>query len=116
MVEVGDRVVCVDDSPVEFRNGLTGETSFHPCPLSKGVVYTVRAFFPAGTRFKDCIPGASTWSKISSDHISVGVAQWHGRDTHRTARFRKLRDISQSLRELKELAINCPALVEPVSP
>ena len=109
MFEVGDRVVCVDDSDIDGS----------PYPVRAGQKFTVLDIFLKGHRF------TSTCS-ASADAISIGL---HNHEVFRriadipevlphydiwhATRFRKLRDISQSLRELKELAINCPALVEP---
>ena len=105
MFEVGDRVVCVDDRPSTLSHGSVVVESY-PTSLVRGHVYTIRAVLPAGSR--------SARGYIRHDtHVSVGVLNAHGEDSHNADRFRKLRDISQSLRELKELAINCPALVEP---
>lgn len=110
MFEVGDRVVCVDAKWSPLPNGKATRQMLDgvPMPLIKGAVYTVIDIGPS------CMPG------FYNGAISVFVAEAKnltvgGQDGGwRPDRFRKLRDISQSLRELKELAINCPAL-EPVA-
>ena len=99
MFEVGDRVVCVDDRP--YGCG----TYF---PLGKGKKFIVLQAWGGHQ------PIASGVVAHESGAISIGVISTEVQaDAWSSFRFRKLRDISQSLRELKELAINCPALVEP---
>ena len=114
MFEVGDRVVCVDDGPADPFTRQGNRTDW-TIPVVKGRVYTVRAVLP-----KHYVAGNPGYPMLSIDAggLDVGelcVCRITGWATYglNPARFRKLRDISQSLRELKELAINCPALVEP---
>jgi len=114
--EVGDRVVCVDDSPVSWNGKI------YSLGITRGEVFIVRAVFP-----NTHTPG---WQKPKNDlAISIGrenqyylaimrelpVGYPHpgvGPDAWRASRFRKLRDISQSLSELKALTVNCPQLAE----
>lgn len=112
--EVGDRVVCVDDGPGWFQSRRTGKKSWHPSNLVAGTVYTVQAFTPKGARYLLKISGVSKFARSACDVISVGVVAGHGVDAHSASRFRKIerRDISQSLQALKDLALNCPQLVE----
>ena len=109
MFEVGDRVVCVDVRPTRAF-GFAGEVLFEKATnLVRGKTYTILALIPPGSPTEDGF--------VRTDlHVAVGVLNFRGADSHNADRFRKLRDISQSLRELKELVINCPALAEPVSP
>lgn len=97
MFEVGDRVVCVDDRwDVELALG-------HSCPLRLRSVYTVSGW------------SGSFWGQSPDGTVSFGPEMLLREAANPLgggfcpSRFRKLRDISQSLRELKELAINCPA-------
>lgn len=102
MFEVGDRVVCVDASD---RPGTYGTDNGIPFPLFRGRVYTIAGFAKCGC-----------WRPGGVNLVLVEMPNyWLGSDIgFDPRRFRKLRDISQSLRELKELAINCP-VGEPVS-
>jgi hypothetical protein len=109
MFEVGDRVVCVDDRPSWRRCRRTGEEFSYPTNLVKGGIYTVRQIIRGGTKLPNPVMGGT--STLLADHVAVGVLNWCGRDDHAATRFRKLRDISQSLAELKALTINCPPLV-----
>ena len=110
--DVGDRVICVDDKPGKLMIPRMGKRIDLACGVVKGSVYTVLAILPRGTLVPCNIPGAYPKTTLTGDCISVGVLDGDGSDSHLVWRFRKLRDISQSLRELKEMAINCPALVE----
>lgn len=98
MFEVGDRVVCVNaGSLYPFMHAyFWWDDNSSACGLESGKVYTVSnraTYVPTGEIF--------------------GVAVYeHGPVLVRSERFRKLRDISQSLAELKALTVNCPPLVE----
>jgi hypothetical protein len=98
MFEVGDRVVCVDDGP--FYNGVAW-------PLRKGATFVVLCARPP--RF---LLAAGYETSLCGD---IGIGEPNpvidGIDSWPVSRFRKLRDISQSLFELKALTINCPPLV-----
>jgi hypothetical protein len=106
MFEVGDRVVCVDVRPSRFT--VEGKPEEQPSNLTKGHVYVVTARYPQGLLY---LRGGGNLGMLCSDHIAVGVPNFFGDDMHSVRRFRKLRDISQSLSELKALTINCPPLV-----
>jgi hypothetical protein len=113
MFEVGDKVVCVDDGHyVRKQDGATW-----PFQLTKGDVFTVRAVYPPGMiwhtirleDFKISIGVESIINRAACEEIGICAPHF---DIWKAARFRKLRDISQSLAELKALTISCPPLVE----
>ena len=106
MFEVGDRVRCIRSGWNHPRS--TQEFLGLKCPLVVGEVYTIVGFItPAPDLHNVLIDG------VYNPQYAISGAITHPDYGWAPDRFRKLRDISQSLRELKELAINCPALVEP---
>lgn len=106
MFEVGDRVVCVDDGLDDsWQDIYLAEIS---AQLHKGQVYTVTWVGPQWHVWDD-----GTTSECNGVGICLAEISFSDPDDCLDAwRFRKIRDISQSLRELKELAINCPALAD----
>jgi hypothetical protein len=107
MFEVGDRVVCVDDSDQFNVEADHVCDFFEVCFLKLRAVYVVLAVLPDGSNIVDDMGDGY----LIGDHIAVGVPDQLGLDAWEARRFRKLRDISQSLAELKALTINCPPLV-----
>lgn len=107
MFEVGDRVVCVNDGPDDVI--YPDFTVVEPVPLVRGNIYTVLAVYPPLFEHPDFEGNETTFDLAT---ISVGVLGFDELDAWEVCRFRKLRDISQSLTELKALTVNTPALVE----
>ena len=116
MFEVGDRVAVVNDRPVIW-NGKAYDLG-----IRQGEVFVVLRVFPVNPQAGWSAPKSQIGISIGRDNqyylailkeLPPGYPRPEGPDAWGAHRFRKLRDISQSLRELKELAINCPALVEP---
>ena len=61
MVEPGDFVQCIDDSPVEFNN------EFSPCPLVKNRIYEVEEVYHPGGPF----PMISQGGLLKGSHFNI---------------------------------------------
>lgn len=96
MFEVGDRVRCVDDS---WYSDCP-----HTCPIKAGMVYTI-------SEINICRYGLRTDGSSAVGDVIVKLfeaphpVEWGWYEAHR---FRKLRDISQSLAEFRQMTINTP--------
>lgn len=100
MFEPGEKVVCVNDTPVVATLPKTG-----PMRLVKGHIYTVQAFYPAGTRALARRNNEMIEINFLADGVAIGVLDPFGWDVWMATRFRKIirRDISESLALLKGL-------------
>lgn len=88
MFEVGDKVVCVDDSP--SRN--TG----HPSPLNKGSLYVVERLFIGR---EDGVVGLFLVSITSGLHDALGEVAFA------SMRFRKLSDMQKAAKARRKAGI-----------
>lgn len=112
MFEPGEKVVCVNVDPVTAQTSLRLPNTIN---LVKGRIYTVQAFYPAGTRHAVIGPKGPQYLNILTPGVSVGVLDPYGWDIWMATRFRKIikRDISLGLALLKGLnGLGSPKLVE----
>ena len=102
MIDIGDRVCCVDASPDIFL--LPNGTRSEPCNLVQRKIYEVLGILPAG----------EVWSneqydvRAKVDLLSVGVVDSFGIDLWEDYRFRKLQKLSPdplALTALKSLTV-----------
>lgn len=94
MFAPGQLVVCVNDAPEPELAHLPR----HPLDVSKGAVYTVDRFFPAGT--------VSPWRDAITLHEKRGMSAVYGAD-----RFRPLSPRSISIVESLMAPVNAPGKV-----
>lgn len=105
MFDVGDRVVCVDDQPIEVR--VNGQIqAIYPVELKRGQLYTVLDCYPEGHQQ----PFQGGVLACTEDCIGVGHETPYGLDIWEAARFRRVvrMDTGESLAELIDIADSTP--------